>query len=232
MAQVAPLSFTDRFHWGLRVDPSYDELLQSVKKPLRIPVPDRYAKWYGLSNYRSFILDAARKFSDYEHMKIDYDQSGAELPLTAATIRPSESGHDRAWSANEEFQDALEETHEYERAFEIEEATRRAQAAEMRLQQLAAYAPVRGHYTTDAYRRELEQAGVPHAPLGPPTSMLRASWPAAHQLPAAAGQIGGRPFPTHEQLNLGQPRRFQPAAIAQTFSHRGYEQLRDEAAGR
>ena len=144
----------------------------------------------------------------------------------------SESGHDRVWRDNEEFHDALEETHEYERAFEIEEATRRAQAAEMRLQQLSAYAPVRGHYTTDAYRRELEQAGVPHTPLGPPTSMLRASWPAAHQLPAAAGQIGGRPFPTHEQLNLGQPHRFQPAAIAQTFSHRGYEQLRDEAAAR
>ena len=231
MASVAPLSHTDRFHWGLREQPTYDEMLQSVKKPLRIPIPDRAAKWYGLSVYRSFLLDQAKKYHDYEHMRLDFDQSGAELPQTAAAVHPSDSGQDRAWSDVDRFHDALEEQHEYERAFEMEEAGRRAETAETRRQQLSTYGPVQGHWATEAHRRELEEAGVPHMALVPRTSMPRAPWSTAHQIPTAAGQIGGRPFPTFEQLNYGQQRP-RPAALSSTFNHRGYERLRDEAVGR
>ena len=231
MTSVAPLSYTDRFHWGLREQPTYDQLLQSVKKPLRIPIPDRSAKWYGLSVYRSFLLAAASRYRDYEHMRLDYDQSGAELPATAAAVHPSDSGYDRAWSDIDHFHDALETQHEYERAFEMEEARRRAETAETRRQQLAAYAPSTGHWTVAANHRELEEAGVPHMAPVPRAPMTRATWSTAHQIPAAAGQIGGRPFPSYEQLNMGQPRRLRGAPASITFSHRGYERLRDDALG-
>ena len=40
------LSYTDKFGWyGLRVNPTYDELLDTVRKPVRIPIPSREAKW-------------------------------------------------------------------------------------------------------------------------------------------------------------------------------------------
>ena len=226
---TAPLSYTDKYAWGLRIKPTYDEMLQSVKKPLRIPVPDRSAKWFGMSQYRSFILDASNKYHDYEHMKIDYDQSGAELPATAAAMRPSESGNDPFFMHNERFNNDLEDQTQYESAFETMEAERRAETAETRRQQLSAYGPMRSHWTTEANHRELEEAGVPHMAPVPRPPMTRATWSTAHQIPVAAGQIGGRPFPTFEQLNMRQSRRYEPASMSNTFSHRGYERLRDNA---
>ena len=66
---TAPLSFTDQTgYYGLRVSPSFDKILGTVRNPLRIPLPDRSAKWYALSPYRALILDAAQKYNDYEHM--------------------------------------------------------------------------------------------------------------------------------------------------------------------
>ena len=45
-----PLNYTKkRGYMGLVVQPSLDEALGASKKPLRIPVPDRMAKWYALS---------------------------------------------------------------------------------------------------------------------------------------------------------------------------------------
>jgi len=210
-------------------------MLRSVKKPLRIPVPDRGAKWYGMSVYRSFILDASKKYHDFEHMKLDYDQTGAELPATAAAVRPSESGHDPAWTHVEEFNDHLEEQHEYERAFQTMEEHQRAETAEARRQNLAAYGPVRGHWTTEANRRDLENAGVPHLPATQPQPpMTRAYGSSSHVLPVAAGQIGGGAFPTFEHLNMGQPTSYRPASSAASssnFGHRGYERLRENALG-
>ena len=43
---VASLSFTDeKGYYGLRVNPTYEEILQTIRKPLRVPVPQRSAKW-------------------------------------------------------------------------------------------------------------------------------------------------------------------------------------------
>ena len=58
-AKTAPLSFTSETgYYGLRVNPTFDEVLRTIRKPLGIPVPDRSAKWYANSPYRSLLLDA------------------------------------------------------------------------------------------------------------------------------------------------------------------------------
>ena len=113
---TAHLSSTDKFYHGLRIQPSYDEMLQSSRKPLHIPIPDRSAKWFGLSNYRSLMLDAAKKFNNYEHLNLDYNESGAHLPLQAAKVGPST--HDEAWDRIAAFNQRVEEQHDYEQAFE------------------------------------------------------------------------------------------------------------------
>ena len=82
---VASLSFTDeKGYYGLRVNPTYDEILQTIRKPLHIPLPQRSAKWYALSPYQALLLDAEEKYNDYEHANLDYNNSGAELPRRAA----------------------------------------------------------------------------------------------------------------------------------------------------
>jgi hypothetical protein len=56
---VAPLSYKNQLgYYGLRINPTFDQVLKTVRNPLRIPLPDRRAKWYALSPYRAFILDA------------------------------------------------------------------------------------------------------------------------------------------------------------------------------
>ena len=85
---TAPLSYTSQFgYYGLRVNPSFDQVIGTIRKPLRIPLPERSAKWYALSPYRALILDSAQKYNDYEHMKLDYRSSGNQAPEQAAHLR-------------------------------------------------------------------------------------------------------------------------------------------------
>ena len=82
---TAQLSYQDKVgYYGLRVAPTYDQMLQSIRKEVRIPQPSRSAKWVATGIYRSFLLDAADKFHDYQQQDLEYDQSGAQLPSAAA----------------------------------------------------------------------------------------------------------------------------------------------------
>ena len=223
---TAQLSFTDKFYHGLRIQPSYDELFQASKKPLRIPVPDRSSKWFGLSNYRSLMLDAAKRFNNYEHLNLDYNESGAHLPLQAAKV--ASSSHDEAWDRIAAFDQGLEEQHDYERAFELLEEQQRQEATALRSQHLAGYAPNVGHWSIEAHHDELEQAGVERdTPVQRPR-LTRTRLPAPIVHPVEANVLGRvRPFPTFEELNLSQPRRLNSAQPAPARS--SYERLREEA---
>jgi hypothetical protein len=232
---TASLSYKDQYAWGLRVNPTFDQLLQSTKKPLRIPQPDRSAKWFALSNYRSFMLDAAKKYNDYEHLKLDYDSSGANLPQAAAMVHPAPE--DSAWDGVGHFTRRVEEQDAYELAFAAMEAEHRREAAETRAQHLeAAHAPSMGHWFIDSNHQDLEEAGVEHdAPL-PRPQLQSGRLPAPVEMPAAAGQIGLlRPFPTFEFLNSGQPRSFRESRLGNILeggSSSSYDRMRNNALGR
>ena len=61
------LSYQDkRGYYGLIVQPTFDEMLHSLKKKVRIQQPDRSAKWYATGIYRAFLLDQAKRFNDAE----------------------------------------------------------------------------------------------------------------------------------------------------------------------
>jgi hypothetical protein len=229
---TAPLSYTEKYAWGLRVNPSFDELQKTVKRPWRVPLPDRSAKWYANSVYRSFLLDQSLKYNDYEHLRLDYQSSGAQLPEEAARVTPSAAGEDPAFAAHERFNDGLHEQDAYETAFEAMNAEHRQQTAELRREQLSSYGPVRGHWAVEAHHQDLQDAGVPHrAPL-PRAPMQRMPWPAAHQQYVATGQPQAPQFRPLEELNFGQQRRHQPTAQSHTEAGQTYERLRENAFGR
>ena len=158
------------------------------------------------------MLDAAKKFNDYEHLNLDYNESGAHLPLQAAKVTSSRP--DEAWDRIAAFNERLDEQHEYERAFEMLEERRMQVAATLRSQHLAGYAPSVGHWSIEAHHDELEEAGVEHdAPVPRPT-LTRTRMPAPVTLPVEANHLGRiRPFPTFEELNSNQPRRLNPARL-------------------
>ena len=200
---VAPLNYTSTSgYYGLQVRPSFDQVLGTIRKPLRVPLPDRRAKWYANSPYRALILDAEKAANDYEHARIDYRQSGGELPEAAARVHPSAAGDDEAWDEIEHHHGRMEAHEAYEHAFDLaNERNRRHANAMQHEHHRLAHGPNRMHWTISAHHPELEEAGVRHNMpahrVNPPQGRYRA--------PPMQWEAEGIPqpveFPTLEQLN-------------------------------
>ena len=232
---AATLPYQDHFWHGLRINPSFDEVLQTVGKKIKYQIPDRSAKWFATSVYRSFMIDTARKFNEYEHLKLDYDQSDSRLPSAAAMVTPAAEGQDPAWERMRVASQDAEDHDFIEQGFAELEAEARREAERQRRHQLAtqvaaAFTPTL--YFIGDHHEELEEAGVEHDP--PPTFPVLQNnpLPAPLTIPVAAGHLGAltqfRPF---EELNYGpvRPRRNPIFRVQPNDS--GYERLRDSALG-
>ena len=53
-------------YYGLRVEPTFDEVVDAVNKPTRIPLPDRAAKRKAFSLFRNKVLDNERQAMGYD----------------------------------------------------------------------------------------------------------------------------------------------------------------------
>ena len=70
-----PLNYTKkRGYMGLLVQPTLDQALGASKNPLRIPIPDRAAKWYALSPWREALMDTNRATNEYQAALLDYER--------------------------------------------------------------------------------------------------------------------------------------------------------------
>ena len=235
MTTAATLPYKDQFWHGLRVNPSFDEVLESTKKPIKYQLPDRSAKWFATSVYRSFMIDMARRYNDHEHMKLDYDQSESRLPQAAAMVAPAAEGQDQSWQRVREASQAADEHDFIEQGFRDLEAEARQEAARQRRQQLAnqaaaAFTPA--HFFIGDHHDELEEAGVEHEPPLTFPALTDAPLPAPVVLPAAGGQIGAlTQFPTFEELNYGPVRQRRNPIFRIQPHDSGYERMRDSARG-
>ena len=232
---TATLSYKDQFAWGLRINPSYDELLQSTQKKIKYNLPDRSAKWFANSVYRSFMVDAARKYHDYEHLQLDYDQSEARLPRAVAMVQPAAEGQDPEWERMRQATQQAEDHDFIEQGFATMEAERRREAAQMRRAQLAdqaAAAFTAQQWYIGENDEDMEQAGVEHdRPMHMP-QLSSVGLPAPVHLPVAAGHKGAlRPFPTFQELNYGRVRQIRNPIARIRPQDTGYELMRDSALG-
>jgi hypothetical protein len=230
---VAPLSFKSQVgYYGLRVNPTFDQVLGTVRKPLRIPLPERREKWYALGPYRSLILDANELAMGYDRRAIEYDLAAGRLPQYAARLRPSEAGLDPTFDRYDHEHAARHEQDAYEHAFDLMNAEHQQDAAHIRREQLRrGYGPNRMHPVIEASHDELDEAGVRHympAPRQPPP---RRGWPATHGAEVAYGQPQAPEFPDFRVLNMGDPRRVD-YSVLRPDELMGYERMRDLAAAR
>ena len=133
------LSYGSQFgYYGLRLNPTLEQVIGSVRKPLRIPLPDRRAKWYALSPYRALILDAEREANDYETAALDYRNSGAHLPEAAAAIRPSDAGEDHSFRRIDENHRAIDLQSAYETAYQTMDQERKGRTQQQHKEVLQA----------------------------------------------------------------------------------------------
>jgi hypothetical protein len=230
MEEVRPaqLNFTDtKGYYGLRVNPTYEEMLGSLKKEIRIPQPDRRAKWYATGIYRAFLLEQAKRYNDTQRKDLEYDDSGAQLPAAAQRAQQgSMAGTDDVWNRQEQFNNNLNADEARRIAEDALAAERKAQANQMRRQQLSAYGPSAGHRTVEAHHPDLEERGIPHSAPVPKMAMPAGRWRAPPNEFIAAGQPQAPEFPTFEQLNLGYDKIYKlgrPAPLDTT----NYQQLRE-----
>ena len=231
---AATLPYQDHFWHGLRINPSFDEVLESTKKKIKYQLPDRSAKWFATSVYRSFMVDMARRYHDTEHLKLDYDQSDARLPRAAAMVAPAVEGEDPAWDRMRGTSDAADEHDFIQESFAELEAAARREASYQRRHQLAAQAAAAFTPTLffiGDHHEELEEAGVEHDP--PLTFPQLQDVPIATPivLPPSAGHLGAlTQFPTFDELN-GPMRRHRSPIFQIQPRDSGYERMRDAARG-
>ena len=226
---TSQLSYQDKKgYYGLTVEPTYEEMLRSLKKQIRIPQPDRSAKWYATSIYRSYLLEQARRYHDSERKNLEYDESGAHLPRAAAHhTSGSMAGTDDTWDRQVEYNSNLDLEEARKLAQEGMAQERKASANQVRKQQLSSYGLVAGHWTVDAHHEDLEYKGIPHAAPMPKMTMPAGRWAAPPQEYAAAGIPQAPEFPTYEELNLGQDKRFKQGKPAPVEVNKNYQQLRN-----
>ena len=227
---VAPLSYKSQLgYYGLRVNPTFDEALKTVRNDLRIPIPERRAKWYALGPYRAFILDAEQKYNEYEHAAIDYRNSGAELPEAAARVRPADgAAQDPAFDQIHHQNDAMRLQDAYEMAHQLQHQEKQQETAATRTEQLKAIYSQHHHMNpmVDAAHEELEEAGVSHhmAAVGIPP--VRKPYIVPNKQMMSVGQPQAPEFPTFELLNMDQPQDIRVATL--TFPQRlTYERARE-----
>lgn len=235
---IADLSYKDAYgYYGLRAEPSFDELYKTFKKkPTVIPVPkDRYYKYYALGPYRALILDAQKRYNDFEIARLNYQNSGAHAPEAAAAYTfPSEAQTGFQEQAN--HSDAADA---YEIALDAanQDFRRRQQQTEaFRRQQLSTIGPNMVHPVIMANSDDLQEAGVPHAMPSPMPPRQQARYATPYQQYSAAGVPQGPQFRSFEELNLGQDSFMSSPSTTTTVSPStpfglppSYEQLRRAA---
>lgn len=228
MTSVAPLSYKSQTgYYGLRVNPTFEQAVGTVRNPLRIPLPDRRAKWYALSPYRALILNAERNFQEDQHAVHDYRGSGAELPEVAARVHESAAGDDDAWDRIHRHGERMDEHDAYETAFELMNREHRQETAESRRVHLgASYGPNRTHPVIEASHEELREAGVPHYLPAPRLTPPSSSWRTPPSAQAAYGQPQAPAFPDFRVLNMGDPANVRQATLTPA-QNATYERVRD-----
>ena len=225
---VAPLSYTSQFgYYGLRVNPTFEQVLKTVRKPLRIPLPDRHAKWYALGPYRSLILDAEAKYNDYQHAHIDFQQSGHEIPEDAARVRRSDAGADPVFPQIQAQGEAMDARRAHEAATQLMEIERRRQTEHNRSQVLySTHGPNLGDPVIQAAFDELDEHHAYHTKPAARPHPIKSYYMAPVGQWASAGQPQAPEFTPFGELNLGEPHRIRAGKL--TLGHAtGYDRLRD-----
>ena len=228
MPSVAPLSFKSEFgYYGLRVNPTFEQVVGTVRKPLRIPLPDRRAKWLALGPYRNFIEDAERAYNESIYNATDYRESGAHLPLSAARVRPSMAGQDRTFGHYHTQGESLNQQEALDAAFEHFNRNARQQTDADRREHLRrTHGPNSTHPVVYAAHGELAEAGVHHWIPASRPAPSSSSWQTPTRNMVAAGYPQAPQFREFGVLNRGQPSTFRPA-VASTTQTQTYERMRD-----
>ena len=203
----------DKFgYYGLIVKPNFEEVLDSSKKPLRIPIPDRKAKREALNFYQAKLLALQQLAMGYDLTGMQHAVDGQTVPERVVQIQqigPSKSADDAIWDnmkaqAQRHFETKQEQALRHRVAAQAAEQMgneRRSHLSDAYFQGkgnsiIQGEVPIETHYKTIVEAGPA--AGYEHTrevPIAAPRN-----------LPEAAGYPAQPEFPTFRELNMGQLR--------------------------
>ena len=227
---MAPLSYKEQFgYYNLRVNPTFATMLGTVRKPLNIPLPDRNAKWYANSVYRSLVVNAEEKLNQAEQSALEYRKSDTQLPADAAGINRSPAAHDPAWDRIHQHDEAMKEHSSYEDAFDVMNAEQRHESHQLRSERLRMmHEHGAGHPVVDASQDELAQAGVPFDAAWSRHPLHGTNvWHSPPPQMASYGHSQAPEFPSFESMNMGQNHRHRPWRELSVSEAQTYERQRE-----
>jgi hypothetical protein len=203
----------DKFgYYGLIVKPSFNEVLDAAKKPLRIPIPNRKAKREALNFYHAKLLDLQQKAMGYDLSGMQHAVDGQTIPellYQIEQIGPSKSADDVAFDnmaahAQRHFETKREEALRHR----VDEEARDRMEGERRSQLSDAYFQGKGNAILEG-EVPLETHLATVTEQGPAQGYQTARVipvAAPRNLPEAAGYPAQPEFPTFRELNMGQVR--------------------------
>ena len=199
---------TDRLgYYGLIVKPSFDEVLDETKKPLRIPLPDRKAKREALGFYRAKLLQQQQLSTGYEVFLLEHALSDETVPGNVIQVAPSKAADDAIWEnmtqhAQTHFETVKERVlrHRVDAEATLQLGLERKSALSDAYFQGKGNSILQGEVPLDThYTSVLEQGpGLDYEHV---RQIPRA---APRNLPQSAGYPAQPEFPTFRALNLGQ----------------------------
>ena len=199
-------------YYGLRVMPTFEELLDNAKKPLRIPIPDRRAKREALNFYRAKLLQQQQLAMGIDLAAMEHSVEGQTVPWRLALtelVGPSKSADDAIWQNMAQHAQRHFETKREQAIRHQVHANARDQMSNERRSQLSdAYfqgkgnSIIQGEVPLESHYETVMEAG-PAAGYEHPREIPIA---APHNLPQAAGYPAQPEFPTFRELNMGQLR--------------------------
>jgi hypothetical protein len=199
-------------YYGLIVKPSFDEVLDAAKKPLRIPIPDRKAKRAALGFYQAKLLEIQQKAMGYDLSGMEHAVEGQTIPQMLYQIEqigPSKSADDVAFdNMAQHAQRHFETKQEQALRHRVDEEARDRMEGERRSQLSDAYfegkgnAILQGEVPLESHLTTVTEQG----PAQGYQIARQIPQAAPRNLPEAQGYSAQPEFPTFRELNLGQVR--------------------------
>jgi hypothetical protein len=193
--------------YGLRFKPTFDQALDTAKKPLRIPLPDRSAKLQALSFYREKLRELQASAAQVDVSGYEHRLSDETVPESVLHVQPSPSADDAFFEemtrhSKQVWENEVQRRQRHRVDAEAQERMRGERAGDLLMihDQGSFSAVMQGEVPLDERLKVETEKGTAQGYVIEKKVVDRA---APHNLPRAEGYGSFPEFPTFAELNLG-----------------------------
>lgn len=221
--------------YGLVAKPTFSDAWDTVRKPLRIPIPPRTATTEAQSVYRAHMLEVARLGTAAQMRVLGYQMGDDTLPASAAELGPSPAATDpmfdrmntQAQQHHESTQDAMLRRHYEADATARMEGQRVGDLSAIYAQGLrhSIIENERGSAALEQYRIDSDEENQSDTSAPQPRISGVRHGVATH-LPLTSGRVPPPQLRSFREINYGQQAPTSAAATVREGEDESYDSMR------